>query len=259
MTFRRSEPRASVERTDRRVCTELTNIDAAKWPSLAALAPAGSLSPSSTTSLLWRRTWPFKPRRGGGGRQWKPGNAGQQVVVGPESLRLLTTSHDMTTTPIAESRRYECRSRGGGAALRTHQRSVSGVLAGDDPRAGRAWRAPYSEHARHASHRPAEAGKEKYLLRRFGYGAVSLSETHSIPAIAEDHPGASGNDYSVQTRRWRLSKLGGVRTVHALPWPAAELERIADKTVALRCLFYFVSRTRAGVAGRAGSATNPMD
>ncbi|EQD57801.1 hypothetical protein B2A_04644, partial [mine drainage metagenome] len=82
--------------------TEMTDIDASKWPSLTAIGPAGALSPSSSTSISWRRTWPFKPdvvAEGGNGCL----DAGKHVIVGPESLRLLTTSHDMTKALLTES------------------------------------------------------------------------------------------------------------------------------------------------------------
>jgi hypothetical protein len=73
--------------------TSLTDINAKKHATLEAIAKAGLLSPASTTSLLWSRTpWPFKPdvvAEGGNGSL----DGGIHVTVGPESLRLLTTSH----------------------------------------------------------------------------------------------------------------------------------------------------------------------
>ena len=217
-------------------CTELTNIDAAKWPSLAALAPAGSLSPSSTTSLLWRRTWPFKPdvvAEGGNGSL----DAGQQVVVGPESLRLLTTSHDMTTTPIAESGDTSAAA----AEVARHCAHISARYPAYWPETTRALVVHGARHT--ASMRGTlpivrlKQDKEN-LLRRFGYGAVSLSDALN-----------SGNRKTTLVLQETITpyklvdgdvKLGGLN-MHALPWPAAELERIADKTVALRVsLSYFV-------------------
>jgi hypothetical protein len=217
-------------------CTHLTHIDTGKWPSLTALAPAGLLSPSSTTSLLWRRTWPFKPdvvAEGGSGSL----DAGHQVVVGPESLRVLTTSHDMATTPITES--------GDTSAAAAEVARICGHLS---DRYATYWpetiRALVVHGARHTAAMrgtlpiaPLKKDKES-LLRRYGYGAVDLD----------------GSLYSTGRRTtlvlqetitpYQLDggdvKLGGLN-MHALPWPVEALEGIADKSVVLRVtLSYFV-------------------
>ena len=217
-------------------CTDLTHIDTVKWPSLTALAPAGSLSPSSTTSLLWRRTWPFKPdvvAEGGNGSL----DAGKQVAVGPESLRVLTTSHDMTQTPIAES--------GDTSAAAADVARICGHLGN---RYADYWPETMRALVVHGAHHtsamrgtlpivPLKKDKEN-LLRRFGYGAVNLGDSlYSSNRRATLVLQEAITPYKLDGSD---VKLGGLN-MHALPWPVEELQRIADKSVALRVtLSYFV-------------------
>ena len=217
-------------------CTDLTHIDTVKWPSLTALAPAGSLSPSSTTSLLWRRTWPFKPdvvAEGGNGSL----DAGKQVAVGPESLRVLTTSHDMTQTPIAES--------GDTSAAAADVARICGHLGN---RYADYWPETIRALVVHGAHHtsamrgtlpivPLKKDKEN-LLRRFGYGAVNLGDSlYSSNRRATLVLQEAITPYKLDGSD---VKLGGLN-MHALPWPVEELQRIADKSVALRVtLSYFV-------------------
>lgn len=42
-------------------CTDLTYLDIHRWPTYALIAQGGALSPASTTSRLWRNSWPLKP------------------------------------------------------------------------------------------------------------------------------------------------------------------------------------------------------
>jgi hypothetical protein len=216
-------------------CTHLTHIDVAKWPSLKALSLAGSLSPSSTTSLLWRRTWPFKPdvvAEGGNGSL-----DGGHVVVGPESLRVLTTSHDVTTTPISES--------GDTSAAAAEVARICGHLS---YRYATYWPETIRALVVHgASHTPAMRGTlpiaplkrdKENLLRRYGYGAVNLAaslySTNRRTTLVLQETIAP---YQLVGSDVKLGRLN----MHALPWPVTELERIAEKTVVLRVtLSYFV-------------------
>ena len=216
--------------------TDLTDIDTSKWPSLSALAIAGAISPSSTTSLLWRRTWPFKPdvvAEGGNGSL----DAGGHVVVGPESLRVLTTSHDITATPIAESGDTSAAA----AEVARHCAHLSARYPNYWPQTIRA----LVVHA--ARDTPSMRGTlpivrlkqdKENLLRRFGYGAAVLSDAlnsgnRKTTLVLQE----TITPYELVDRAVKLGSLN----MHELPWHTHELERIAEKTVALRVtLSYFI-------------------
>jgi hypothetical protein len=219
-------------------CTDLTTIDATKWPSLTTIANAGLLSPSATTSLLWRRTWPFKPdvvAEGGNGcidKQKAP-----SVMVGPESVRLLTTSHDLAKTPLAES--------GDTSAAAAEVARICGHLSARYPHY---WpetiRALVIHGARvtpavHAKLPLVLQKKDKEtLLRRYGYGRVnldnSMNSTTRQPTLVLQE---SLTPYAKEDGATKLGKLN----LHELPWPLDQLQGLGGASVAMRIsLSYFV-------------------
>lgn len=216
--------------------TELTYFDASQWPSLTAIGPAGALSPSSSTSISWRRTWPFKPdvvAEGGNGCL----DAGRHVVVGPESLRLLTTSHDMTKALLTESGDTSA-ATAEAARLCAH---LSDRYPGYWPETLRALVVHGARYTRAMREMlpivPLKRHKET-LLRRFGYGAIeggnSLYSTATRPTLVLEETltpyRANGANVS----------LNGVN-MHDLPWPAEALQNLGEASVALRVtLSYFI-------------------
>ena len=71
-------------------CTDLVTITEPDAGAYTPIAPGGSLSPFSTTSLTWQRHWPLKPDV-----VCEGGNAAKDMLsaVGMPSLSLLTTHH----------------------------------------------------------------------------------------------------------------------------------------------------------------------
>ena len=71
-------------------CTDLVTITEPDAGAYTPIAPGGSLSPFSTTSLTWQRHWPLKPDV-----VCEGGNAAKDTLsaVGMPSLSLLTTHH----------------------------------------------------------------------------------------------------------------------------------------------------------------------
>lgn len=204
--------------------------------SLSLLAKKGALAPSSTTSLLWTRTWPFKPdvvAEGGNGSK----DSGNNITVGPECVRLLSTSHDMTSGLFVDS---------GDTSAATAE--VSRIAAHLQAKYPEYWaetiRALVVHGARYTPAmrsmlplQPRKQDKEN-LLRRFGYGAVSLEQSafssdREPTLVVQDtlHPyDRDGADV----------KLGHMR-LHTLPWPIGELQALGDTRVELRItLSYFV-------------------
>jgi len=216
--------------------TEMTDIDLGKWPSLVPIGPSGALSPSSSTSVSWRRAWPFKPdvvAEGGNGCL----DAGPQVIVGPESLRLLTTHHDMTQALLTES---------GDTSAATAE--VARLCAHLSDRYPTYWpetlRALVIHGARYTGPMratlpivPIKRHKET-LLRRFGYGAIeggnSLFSTTTQPTLVLEEKLTPYRENGANIT------LNGVN-MHALPWPAAALQDLGEASVALRVtLSYFI-------------------
>jgi hypothetical protein len=220
-------------------CTDLTTIDSVKWPSLDVLGSAGGLSPSSTTTLLWRRTWPFKPdvvAEGGNGTVDKA--KGNQVLVGPESLRVLTTSHDIATSPLAESGDTS------GAAA-----EVARICGHLHARYLTYWPETIRALVVHGARLtpamrallplvPPKKDKEN-LLRRFGYGRVdldgSLNSTTRRPTLVLQEaitPYIKGAESNISL---------GALNMHELPWPHDLLQELGEKSVELRItLSYFI-------------------
>jgi Subtilase family len=219
-------------------CTQLTEIDREQWPSFRPIAAPGLLSPSSTTSMLWRRSWPFKPdvvAEGGNGSLDQ--HRAPPVSVGPESLRLLTTARDFTHSAFAES--------GDTSAAAA---DVARICAHLKARYPEYWpetiRALVIQGARFTSAMRAQlpvVALKKHkdaLLRRYGYGKanleVSLSSSLRQPTLVLQRTIAP---YVRRDGSTQLNQL----MLHALPWPVEQLQALGGATVALRVtLSYFV-------------------
>jgi len=218
-------------------CTSLDTFDENRYPSFAAIAPSGGLSPSSSTTVMWSRSnWPFKPdvvAEGGNGCL----DAGVQVIVGPESLRMLTTSSDMATALLAET--------GDTSAAAAEVARLCAQIAVRYPdywpetiralvvhgaRYTRAMRAPLPLV-------PIRQHKMN-LLKRYGHGAVrpdcALSSSSTRPTLVLQE---TIQPYRVEAFQTKLNAVN----LHALPWPAAELQALGEAAVEIRItLSYFV-------------------
>lgn len=217
--------------------TRLTEIDSVRWPSLQPISPAGALSASSRTSLFWRQSWPFKPdvvaEGGNGSRDAARGD----ITVGPESLRLLTTSHDLTHSPLAES--------GDTSAAAAEVARICGTLQSHYPDY---WPETIRALVIHGARLTAQmratlplvpnAQNKKNVLRRFGYGAVDLNRSmlsqRSEPTLIVQE---SITPYIQRDGKVKLGNLN----MHSLPWPREQLQALGERQIALRVtLSYFV-------------------
>ncbi|RQV10030.1 peptidase S8 [Burkholderia cenocepacia] len=217
--------------------TLLTNIDGKAYPGLEPLASAGDLSPSSTTSLLWAKTqWPLKPDVVAEG-----GNASRDkysVTIGPEALRVLTTSDTPT------------------AALFSATGDTSAATA-EVGRLGAHLRAEYPDYwpetiralvVHGADHTPAMRAQfpkvlkqddKDRLLRTYGYGLVN----HDTAQFSTAHrPTLVVQRSFTPYQRQKGGYIGsGPMQLHDLPWPKGELERLSEQQVEMRVtLSYFV-------------------
>lgn len=215
--------------------TRLTNLDTTTYPEWNPIAPLGALSPSSSTSLTWNSAWPLKPdvvAEGGNGCL----DLGNNVIVGPDSLRVLTTSHEPLTALLAESGDTS----GATAEVARLAAHLDAHYPDHWPETQRALivhGARYTQAMKASVPLPARKRDHEVLLRRFGYGAITeraLFSTAQRPTLILQERitpyRRDGNDV-------RLNDIN----MHALPWPAAELSALGEQDVELRVtLSYFI-------------------
>lgn len=215
--------------------THLVDFDASIYPNYAAIAATGGLSPSSRTSVSWSSTWPYKPdvvAEGGNGCL----EHGLLVSVGPESLRLLTTSPDPVGEPLAES--------GDTSAAAAEVARICARVSAAYPEY---WPETIRGLVIHgARYTPAMRGllpinvrkQDKLnLLRKFGYGMVSAERSESstrrrATLVVE-------REFFPYRLDGSAVKLGQMQ-LHDLPWPRDELLAISGEVAMRVTLSYFV-------------------
>jgi len=217
--------------------TSLVQIDGQQHPDLSLIADAGDLSPASTTSVLWAKSsWPLKPDVVAEG-----GNATRDafsVNIGPESLRVLTTSNTPGGSLLSASGDTSA-AAAEVARLCAHARSQYPDYWPETIRALIVHGADHTPTMR--GHFPEELKREdkNSLLRTYGYGlvdaeTVQFSTAHRPTLVVQ----RQFNPY--------LRQLGGyigfgAMQLHDLPWPVEELHRLSEAQVELRVtLSYFV-------------------
>lgn len=216
--------------------TSLTEIDGAQYPGQRVIARRGDLAPASRTAMLWKKEWPHKPdvvAEGGNGSVDSAAN----VTVGPESLRMLTTSANITRTLLSET--------GDTSAATAEVARLCAQLSHQYPEF---WpetiRALVVHGARHtpamrSSLRVQPTMQDKYnLLRTYGYGLIqpdvsSFSETYRSTVVLQETIAPYRKDNG-------SVKLGQM-LLHKLPWPNEELLDNSESQVSLRVtLSYFI-------------------
>jgi Subtilase family len=218
--------------------TDLVDFNHDKWPDLRPIASAGSLSPSSRTSLLWPDRWPVKPDVvAEGGNGCVDGAATPQVTVGPEDLRVITTSHEPTRALLAEA--------GDTSAAAAE---VARICAHLQSRYPSYWpetiRALIVQGAGYTPAMRADQGivptktDRRTLLRRYGHGRVSmessLNSALNKPTLIQQETIVP---YVLEGSTYHLGRMN----VHNLPWPKADLQRLGEAAVALKVtLSYFI-------------------
>ncbi|OAJ60774.1 peptidase S8 [Paraburkholderia ginsengiterrae] len=217
--------------------TALTEIDNKTYPDLKPLATAGDLSPSSTTSLLWSNTaWPLKPDVVAEG-----GNASRDkysVTVGPDALRVLTTS-DTPTAALFAATGDTSAAAAEVARLCAHLRAEYPDYWPETIRALVVHGADHTPAMREPFPKVLKQDHKDRLLRMYGFGLVNhdsaqFSTAHRPTLVVQ----RSFAPYQRQVGGYIGS---GPMQLHDLPWPADELKHISEKQVELRVtLSYFV-------------------
>ncbi len=218
--------------------TEQVEFNRTRWPSLSTIAPHGALAPASRTSVNWSRSWPHKPDVvAEGGNGCLDARMVQSVVVGPEDVRMLTTSHDPAISLIAETGDTSA-ATAEVARLCAHLHHRYPTYWPETIRALVVHGADYTTAMRAGmSIVPTQLERES-LVGRYGYGRVRLdSSINSSPR----RPVIVLQENIVPYVRSGNSRKLGQMNVHQLPWPSEELEALGETSVALKItLSYFI-------------------
>lgn len=218
-------------------CTDLVRITEPDTSGYSPIAPMGSLSPFSTTSLTWQQHWPMKPDV-----VLEGGNAAEDGLsaVSMHSLSLLTSHHHplerLLTTTNATS-----------AATALASRLAAQVMAAYPdlwPETIRAlivhsaeWTDAMKEMFLPAG-RPSRRDYQR-LVRRCGFGVPDLaralwSVANSLTMVVQERVHPFKRDQSSQP------KLRDMH-LHNLPWPRDVLESLGETEVEMRVtLSYFI-------------------
>lgn len=219
-------------------CTNLVSIDTKKHKGVVAIAKRGQLSPSSTTSVLWKNSvWPFKPdvvAEGGNGSLDSYGLPG----AWPESLRVLSTSNNAVNELLAAS--------GDTSAAAAEVARICAHLQARYPnywpetiRALVVHGADYTPAMRATLPAKAKRDEKEELLRTFGYGMAKLEQseysTAHRPTLVIQH------EFNPYVRGDKGSITLGEMQLHDLPWPVDALNALGAAQVEMRVtLSYFV-------------------
>ncbi len=218
--------------------TELLHITEPATDDYQPIAPAGGLSPFSTTSQTWQSHWPFKPDV-----VFEGGNAAQDAAsaVGMPSLSLLTTNADITDRLFTTSNATSAATAlAAGMAARLVAEypdlcveTIRGLMVHSAE-----WT---QEMCRQFLSNPSNPGKGDVanLVRHCGFGQPDLeralwSVENSLTLVCEDslHPFTREGSKFPTLRDMNL---------HRLPWPLQELEALGETEVEMRVtVSYFI-------------------
>lgn len=218
--------------------TELIHITEPDATAYHPIAPAGGLSPFSTTSATWQRDWPFKPDV-----VFEGGNAANDGLgaVWMHSLSLLTSYNNpgerLFTTANATS-----------AATALAARMAAQLMAAYPelwPESIRAlivhsanWTESMMQMFLPPGGRPSKANFA-HLVRHCGFGVPDLdkarwSASNSLTMVVEEH-------LHPFKREEKKPPVLRDMNLHRLPWPLEELEVLGETPVEMRVsLSYFI-------------------
>jgi hypothetical protein len=212
--------------------TELTEFDEPSHVGWTPVAPAGDLSPSTTTSCVWQGQWPIKPDivMEGGNMVLSPDRREADFT---DSLSVLSTFYQ----PLV---RLFCSSGDTSAATAAAARLGAIVRAYYPERWPETIRAlivdsaEWTQRMREQLVAARDARGVGHLVRCFGFGVPRLARAlwsagNALTLIAESEMQPFAGDKSNEMH------------LHRLPWPRAQLLSLGDAPVELRVtLSYFI-------------------
>lgn len=212
---------------------------------LQPVAPAGSLSPYSTTSLTWQRTaWPLKPDV-----VFEGGNLvkDQLAAYNYPSVSLLTTSH----TPAA--RLFDL-TRATSAASALAARMAAQISARypvfwpETVRALMVHSAEWTDRMKHDFLGAGSKGDYERLVKTCGFGVPDLgralwSAGDSLTLIVED-------ELQPFMKPIKGNPTARDMHLHDLPWPKQELLDLGNTNVEMRVTLSYFVEPNPGVVER---------
>lgn len=218
--------------------TDLADITDSDCEDYQPIAPAGGLSPFSTTSVTWDSQWPLKPDV-----VFEGGNAGMDAY----SACVLASLSLLTTNSKPQERLFTTTNATSAATMLAAR--MAAALMSDYPelwpetiRALIVHSAEWTEAMRQtflpASGRPNKTDIG-HLVRHCGFGVPDLERAawsieNSLTMVCEDelHPFKREGSNTPTLRDMNL---------HRLPWPLPELEALGETEVEMRVtLSYFI-------------------
>lgn len=225
--------------------TEKTRITESDAGGYQPVAQAGSLSPFSTTSLTWEKSWPLKPDV-----VMEGGNVAKDAIgaVTMHSLGLLTTN-------FRPAERLLTTSNATSAAAALCARMAAQLIARypqlwpETTRALIVHSAEWTAKMREAFLDPNERAKDyANLIKHCGFGVPNLeramwSVSNSLTLIAQDElqPFERESGAEPRTRDMHL---------HRLPWPKDALQDLGEIEVEMRVTLSYFIEPNPGVAER---------
>jgi hypothetical protein len=221
----------------------ITEVDAQDFQ---PIAPAGSLSPFSTTSLTWPTTpWPYKPDV-----MFEGGNAAKDTISASlmHSLSLLTVHHRpaerlLTTTNATSAASALC------ARMAAQIMVQYPNLWPETVRALFVHSAEWTPRMQ-ADFLGARKRKEDYakLIRHVGYGVPNLeaalwSLSNTLTLIVQDSLQPFQRDGSAEPKARDMH-------LHRLPWPKEALQDLGDTPVEMRVTLSYFIEPNPGVVER---------
>lgn len=214
-----------------------------------ALAPVGSLCPTSRTSISWDDKWPIKPDvvfQGGNIAISQEGT----LVDTIDDLSLLTTHHIPQNRPFHTigdtSAATALASRFAAQIMDRYPEywpeTVRGLIVHSAE-----WNSKMQKSVANTEIRQFVKSQKRELLRRFGYGYPNLknalnSAENDLTLIIQD---------SLQPYVKRGSVSSNELKLHKFPWPVELLEAIGDANVIMRVtLSYFVQPNPPSKSGK---------
>lgn len=216
--------------------TEKILLDSVKYPGWTPIALPGTLSPSSTTSVSWKSTWPHKPDL-----VLEGGNAARSPTgdIDPiDDLALLSTHFQPTTKLFTTA--------GDTSAAAAQASRLGAIVMARYPdlwpetvRALLVHSAEWTQAMRDQVAREDTGRRHELLRHRYGWGVPDLdracwSASNALTLVAQESLQPYGKPSSGAVPSQDMH-------VHELPWPKEQLQQLFEQQVRLRVtLSYFI-------------------